>query len=141
MSGASHPPAEAGVAAFVIARPAGDEVAVVYVPAGAAVRVHHPDGQTRDYMPNLPQAATYAAIPGDGQAIGWGAVPCWHPTVRSLRNQRHPLDRAAWHAAARAVGDGVVYVRYARREHHGRTRWTAIGHRPHLPAQQIGACA
>jgi hypothetical protein len=125
------------LSAFVTARPAAEEVAVLYVPAGVAARVHHADGQAREYVPLLPDESTYVVVPGDAGRIGWGAVPCWHPTLRSLRNGRHETDRDAWHAAARVVGEGVVYVRYELVTRYGRPRWTATG----IRLSEIGAAA
>ncbi|MEV7013477.1 hypothetical protein [Streptosporangium sp. NPDC051022] len=120
--------------ALVEARPADTEVAIVYVPAGSTVQVHHPDG-VRWYEPLLPDEACYAVVPGDKDKIGWGAVPCWYGSLTGIRNGRHRMDREAWHAAARALAaTGVVYVQYKQREYYGAQRWTAVACRVEVPA-------
>ncbi|MEV8635667.1 hypothetical protein AB0395_28805 [Streptosporangium sp. NPDC051023] len=121
------------VVSLVEARPSATEVAVVRVPAGCVVRVHHPAG-VREYAPPLPDEAWYVVIPGDRDVIGWGAVPCWGG-LAGVRNGRHALDRDAWHAAARALAStDVAYVRYEQRDHHGKQRWTAVAHRAEVAA-------
>ncbi|MFF4417005.1 hypothetical protein ACFYY8_31175 [Streptosporangium sp. NPDC001559] len=122
------------VASLVEARPSATEVAVVFVPAGAVVRVHHPAG-VREYVAPLPEEAWYVAIPGDRDVIGWGAVPCWYGSLAGIRNGRHSLDREAWHAAARQLATiDVAYVQFEQRDHFGAQRWTAVAHRAEVAA-------
>ncbi|MEV8636431.1 hypothetical protein AB0395_32740 [Streptosporangium sp. NPDC051023] len=115
--------------ALVEARPTATEVAIVYVPAGSVVRVHH-QAEVQEYALPLLEVPWYAVIPGDRDVIGWGAVPCWYGSLAGVRNGHHQLDRKAWPAAARALAScGVVYVQYQRIDHHGKQRWTAVSHR------------
>lgn len=119
---------EAGVRVVVEAYPSAVEVAVVRLPAGAVARVHHPSG-VREYEPQLSDEAFLVVIPGDRDAIGWGWSQGWYETLRGIRNGHRPMNREAWHAAARAVelGAEVVYVRYERVDYHGNPMWTATG--------------
>ncbi|MFD9949997.1 hypothetical protein ACFWYW_28445 [Nonomuraea sp. NPDC059023] len=115
---------------LVQAYPSPFEVAVLHLVDGAVARVHHPFG-VKDYHPSPFEDEAYAVIPGDKNAIGWGAVPCWHYSLRGIRNGRHRLDRAAWHAAAALLRMGpVVYVTYEERDYYGKPRWTAVAARP-----------
>ena len=110
----------------VEAFPAAFEVAILHLPAGSMARVHHPSGM-REYRPLLVQEDVYAVVPGFAQVIDWGAVPCWHYTLKGIRNGRHRLDRAAWHDAAALLALApVVYISYERRDHFGKPRWTAV---------------
>jgi hypothetical protein len=112
--------------AAVEAFPSAFEVAILHLPAGAVARVHHPFG-VREYCPLLVECEVYAVVPGFKDVIGWGAVPCWHPSLRSVRNGRHRLDQSAWHHAADLLKNaGVVYVGYEERDYYGRPRWTAV---------------
>ena len=101
------------------------EVAIVKLPVGATARVHHPAG-LREYVPSLP-IPYFAVVPGDREAIGWDAVPCWYSSLTGVRNSHHRLDRRAWHDAARLLARAdVVYVRYEVRDYYGKPRWTAV---------------
>jgi hypothetical protein len=116
-------------AALVEAYPAPYEVVIVPLGAGGSVRVHHPEG-ARTYTPDLGDVPFVAVIPGDKDAIGWGCAVSWYGSLSSARNGKHPLDRDAWHAAAKAArGGGVAYVKYVLRDHYGKPRWTANGYR------------
>lgn len=129
---------------LVEAHPTATEVAIVYVPAGAVVRVHHPAG-VREYAPQLPEESWYAVIPGDTATIGWGWNVGWYGDLRGIRNGHHRLNRDAWHAAARELRSaGVVYVQYEASDYFGKRRWTAVSVRVEAlssPAEQIGASA
>ncbi|MFI6496826.1 hypothetical protein [Nonomuraea typhae] len=121
---------------LIEAHPSLFEVAILHVPAGSGARVRHPSGPL-DYRQPLDDLDAYAVVPGDKDAIGWGAVPCWYYSLRGIRNGRHRLDRPAWHSAAALLSSvPVVYVAYERRDYFGRPRWTAVAARP---AEQAGA--
>lgn len=127
----------------VEASPSAFDVAILHVPAGGMARVRHPHG-VRDYRPLLAGEDVYAVVPGWAQVIGWGAVPCWHPTLRGVKNGRHRLDRAAWEDAAALLRMvPVVYVAYERRDCYGTPRWTAVhaGVAPLKPAEKAGDAA
>lgn len=120
---------EAGVRVVVEAYPSTTEVAVVSLPAGAVARVHHPSSVVREYEPQLSDEAILVVIPGDRDAIGWGYSQGWYKTPRGLRRGHRPMNRDAWHAAARAVelGAEVVYVQYEQVDYYGKPTWTAVG--------------
>lgn len=119
---------EANVRVVVEAYPFATEVAIVALPAGAVARVHHPSG-VREYEPQLGDEAFLVVIPGDRDAIGWGWSQGWYETPRGLRRGHRPVNRDAWHAAARAIelGAEVVYVRYEQVDYYGKSLWTAVG--------------
>ncbi|MFC3985494.1 hypothetical protein [Streptosporangium jomthongense] len=122
------------LASLVEARPSATEVAVVFVPAGCVVRVHHPAG-VREYVPPTTGDSWYVAVPGDRDAIGWGASPCWYGSLAGIRNKKHALDREAWHATARELATAdVAYVQFEQRDHFGAQRWTAVAHRAEVLA-------
>jgi hypothetical protein len=111
---------------MVEAHPSAFEVAILHLTAGAAARVHHPFG-VREYRPLLVEDDVYVVVPGFKEVIGWGAVPCWHYSLRGIRNGRHRLDRPAWHEAARLLTcTPVAYVRFEERDYYGKPRWTAV---------------
>lgn len=116
--------------------PHADEVAVIHLPLGGMVRVHHPGGH-RDYTPAIPGEPFIAVIPGDRAHLGWGAYVAWFWHPRRIRLGHHRLDRPAWQKAAEAVRDGgIVYVQYKQEDYHGQPRWTArqLNPGPKLPA-------
>ena len=106
--------------------PAATEVAVVDLPAGVVAVVHHPGGERREYSD--PDQAQILVVPGDREAIDWGWSYGWYGSLRGVRNGHRPMNRAAWHEAARAVqaGADVAYVQYEVRDYYGKPRWTAV---------------
>lgn len=109
----------------LMAYPSQTEVAILHLPPGSVARVFHPFG-VREYRDALDTEA-FAVVPGDKDLIGWGAVPCWYYSLAGIRNDRHKLDRAAWHDAAALLDMvPVVYVAYEQVDYFGRPRWVAV---------------
>ncbi|MEV0382305.1 hypothetical protein [Nonomuraea sp. NPDC050643] len=125
----------------VVARPSVLEVAVLHLPAGSVAVVEHLFG-VREYETPLPDIEWWAVVPGNRDAIAWGAVPCWYGSLRGVRNGRLRLDRDAWHEAARLLRSApVVYVAYEQVRHYGSWRWTAVSASVAGLAEKAGASA
>ncbi|MGP4027174.1 hypothetical protein [Actinomadura sp. 3N407] len=106
--------------------PAAHDVVVVNIPAGTALRIHHPAG-ARDYIAAPSDTRLVAAIPGDRDHLGWGAGIVRYGSAHMIRNGHHKRDRPLWHEAHRAVREGgTALIQHVRRDVHGRPRWDAV---------------
>jgi hypothetical protein len=103
-------------------------VVVANLPARAVLTVKYPDGTSRELTDDLVEGPLVVVVPGDRDALGWGAYVVHYGATRQIRNGHNRFDRPVWHEAEKAVRHGgIAYVQHEQRDYYGRSRWFAVG--------------